>query len=79
MARKAKDAALALTQTAPDAKEPLQVLYDASIRVGNALFAMGKAHYQDAIQEYDEAVRVAPKIAASTATMRAMATSSTRI
>ena len=66
LARKAKDAALALTQTAPDAKEPLQVLYDASIRVGNALFAMGKAHYQDALQQYNEAVGVALKITAST-------------
>ena len=66
LARKAKDAALALTQAAPDAKEPLQVLYDASIRVGNALFAMGKTHYQDALQQYSEAVGVALKIAAST-------------
>ncbi len=66
LARKAKDAALALNQTAPNAKEPLQVLYDASIRVGNALSAMGKTHYQDALQQYNEAVAVALKIAAST-------------
>ncbi|HEY1783419.1 MAG TPA: hypothetical protein VGG79_23870 [Roseiarcus sp.] len=66
LARKAKDAALALAQTAPDANEPLQVMYDASIRVGNALFAMGKPPYQDALQQYSEAVGVALKIAAST-------------
>jgi tetratricopeptide (TPR) repeat protein len=65
LARKAKEAALSLTQSDPTAQTPLQVLYDASIRVGNALFAMGKARYPDALREYTEAIGVATKIAAA--------------
>ena len=47
LARKAKEAALSLTRTNPNAQEPQQALYDASIRVGNALSGLGTAHYQD--------------------------------
>ena len=63
LARRAKEAALSLTQSNPRAQEPLQVLYDSTIRVGNALAAMGKAHHQEALQEYEQAVAVAGKIA----------------
>ena len=63
LARQAKEAALSLTQTNSNAQEPLQTLYDASIRIGNALSALGKAHNQEALQEYNEAIGVAAKIA----------------
>ncbi|MGH6797895.1 MAG: hypothetical protein ACREDI_05875, partial [Roseiarcus sp.] len=63
LARKAKEAAQSLTQSKPNEREPLQVLYDASIRIGNALSASGRAHYEDALQEYAEAAGVAAKIA----------------
>ena len=63
LALKAKEAALSLTRTNPNAQEPQQALYDASIRVGNALSNLGKAHYQDALQEYNGAVGVARTIA----------------
>ncbi len=54
----AKDDALSLTQTNPRAQEPLQLRYDAAIRVGNALSGMGKAQNdnalkQDALKEYN--------------------------
>ncbi len=64
LARKAKEDALFLTQANPNAREPLQVLYDASVRVGNGLAAFGKAHFQDALREYGEAIEVATKIVA---------------
>jgi tetratricopeptide (TPR) repeat protein len=63
LALKAKEAALSLTRTNPNAQEPLQALYDASIRVGNALSGLGTAHYQEALQEYNGAIVVARKIA----------------
>ncbi len=63
LALKAKGAALSLTRTNPDAQEPQQALYDASIRVGNALSGLGTAHYQDALQEYTGAIGVARTIA----------------
>ena len=62
-ASRAKDDALSIVKTNPRAQEPLQALYDATIRVGDALSAMGRAHYQDALKEYDEAVAVAGTIA----------------
>lgn len=62
LARKAKEVALSLTQADPNAQEPLQVLYDASIRVGNALAALGFAHYSDALGEYEAAEAVGKKI-----------------
>ena len=63
LARKAKEAAFSLTQTDPNAREPLQALYDADIRVGNALSVLGKAHKDDALREYLGAIGVAMKIA----------------
>ena len=63
LARQAKDAALSLTQTDPNAQGPLQALYDACIRAGNALSNMGKSRYQEALQEYVQAAGVAAKIA----------------
>jgi tetratricopeptide (TPR) repeat protein len=66
LARQAKEAALSLTQSDPKALEPLQAQYDASIRVGNALWAAGKANYQDALREYNEAIGVATKIVSLT-------------
>ena len=62
LARKAKEDALSLAQSDPNAREPLQALYDASVRVGNGLAAFGKARSQDALREYGEAVEVATKI-----------------
>ena len=63
LARRAKEIALSLAQADPNAQEPLQVLYDASIRVGNSLLDQGKAHFPEALQEYNEAIAVAMKIA----------------
>jgi tetratricopeptide (TPR) repeat protein/energy-coupling factor transporter ATP-binding protein EcfA2 len=63
LAKQAKDAASSQTQSNPRPQEPLQVLYDSTIRVGNALAAMGKANDQEALQEYNQAVEVAGKIA----------------
>ena len=40
VAKRAKDVAQSLTQSNPGAQEPLQLLYDASMRVGNALVAL---------------------------------------
>ena len=40
----------------------MQLLFDASIRVGNALWAL-PGRRQEAMQEYDDAVRIATKIA----------------
>ena len=65
LARSAKQAALSMTHARPDARQPLQVLYDASIRAGDALSAMGNAHRAEALQEYRGAVDVAEKIEAS--------------
>ena len=80
LARQAKDAALvAHASRSERARSRCRSLYDASIRVGNALSNMGKARYQEALQEYDEAVGVAAKIASSSRDERATPTSSTRI
>ena len=67
LARLAKDDALSLTQSNPRAQEPLQLLYDAAIRVGNALSGMGKAQNdntlkEDALKEYNTAAGIAEKI-----------------
>jgi len=62
VAKRAKDVAQSLTQSRSGAQGALQLLYDASIRVGNALWALPGRH-QEAMQEYDEAVRVASTIA----------------
>ena len=37
-------------------------MFDASIRAGNALSALGKAHKQDALEEYNAAVGIAQRI-----------------
>ena len=63
LGRKAKQVALSLTQADPNAQEPLQILYDSSIRVGDALEALGLGNYSDALQEYEEAQAVGSKIA----------------
>jgi tetratricopeptide (TPR) repeat protein len=63
LARQAKQAATVLTQSDPNALEPLQTLYDAQIRIGNALSAMGRSHYPEAHQAYSDAIAVAMKIA----------------
>jgi tetratricopeptide (TPR) repeat protein len=62
VAKRAKDVAQSLTQSNPGAQEPLQLLYDASMRVGNALVALGGAHKQDALKEYNAAIGIAEKI-----------------
>ena len=65
LANSAKRTALSLIEAKPDARQPLQVLYDASIRTGDALSAMGRAHRPEALQEYKAAVETAGKIEAS--------------
>ena len=62
LARKAKEAAQSLTQSRPNDREPLQALYDASIRVGTALSALGRAHKDDALKEYNAALGTAETI-----------------
>ncbi|MBV8797494.1 MAG: hypothetical protein JO136_21360, partial [Hyphomicrobiales bacterium] len=62
VAKQAKDVAQSLTQSNPTAQEPLQLLYDASVRAGNALVASGGSHKQDALKEYNAAVGIAEKI-----------------
>ncbi len=62
LSRQAKGAALTLTQSHPNAQEPLQLLYDATIRVGNALAAQKKDGVQGALDEYEAAIGVAQKI-----------------
>jgi tetratricopeptide (TPR) repeat protein len=64
VAKKAKDVAQSLIQSNSDAQGGQQLLYDASIRVGNALWALPERH-QEAMQEYNDAVQVATTIASS--------------
>jgi tetratricopeptide (TPR) repeat protein len=64
VAKRAKDVAQSLTQSNSLGQEPLQLLYDASIRVGNALWAL-PGRRQEAMQEYDDAVRIATTIGSS--------------
>jgi tetratricopeptide (TPR) repeat protein len=49
-------------QSNSSAKDGMQLLFDASIRVGNALVASGRTHKQDALKEYNDAVGIAEKI-----------------
>jgi tetratricopeptide (TPR) repeat protein len=63
LAKQAKEAAALLTRSNANAQEPLQALYDAQIRVGNALAAIGRSHYQEALREYDQAIGIAGRIA----------------
>jgi hypothetical protein len=62
LASKAKDAAQSLTQSQPNERKPLQALYEASIRVGNALYGLGGEHKADALKEYNAAIGVATKV-----------------
>ena len=62
VAKRAKDVAQSLTQSNPGAQELLQLSYDASMRVGNALVASGAGHKPDALKEYNAAVGTAEKI-----------------
>ena len=64
-ARKAKDIALSLTASNPADMDAQQLLYEATIRVGNADSVMGKTQYENALEQYNQAVRIAQGIAAS--------------
>ncbi len=64
VAKQAKDVAQSLTQSHSSAQEGMQLLFDASIRAGNALWAL-PGRRQEAVQEYDDAVRIATTIASS--------------
>jgi tetratricopeptide (TPR) repeat protein len=64
VAKQAKGVAQSLMQSNSTAKDRPQLLYDASIRVGNALWAL-PGRRQEAMQEYNDAVQVATTIAAS--------------
>ena len=65
VAKRAKDVAQPLMQSDSTAKDGMQLLFDASIRAGNALVAFGGARKQDALKEYNAAVGIAEKIASS--------------
>ena len=62
VAKRAKDVAQPLMQSDSTAKDGMQLLFDASIRAGNALVAFRGAHKQDALKEYNAAVGIAEKI-----------------
>jgi tetratricopeptide (TPR) repeat protein/energy-coupling factor transporter ATP-binding protein EcfA2 len=62
VATQAKDVARSLMASNSGSKDGPQILYDASIRVGNALWAL-PGRRQEAKQEYNEAVQVATGIA----------------
>ncbi len=63
-AQRAKDVGQSLTPSNAKAQERQQLLFDASIRVGNALWALPERR-QGAMPEYEEAVRIATAIASS--------------
>jgi tetratricopeptide (TPR) repeat protein/energy-coupling factor transporter ATP-binding protein EcfA2 len=65
LAKQAKDIGLSLTQSNANSPQTLQLLYDATIRVGNALAALGGTHSQDALEEYNAAIGIAEKLVAS--------------
>src|SRR5271170_1882070 len=60
LATKAREAALPLTKSNPTAQEPLQVLYGATVRTGNALMGLGR--FPEALAQYKEAVAIAGAI-----------------
>jgi tetratricopeptide (TPR) repeat protein len=64
LAKRASDVALSLTRSNASSPEILQLMYDATIRVGNALAVLGGAHRQDALEEYNTAMGIAGKLAA---------------
>jgi tetratricopeptide (TPR) repeat protein len=64
LAKQAKDIGLFLTQSNANSKEAPQLLYDATLRVGDALAALGGTHLQDALEEYNAGLGIAEKLAA---------------
>jgi tetratricopeptide (TPR) repeat protein len=60
LANKARDVVLPLTQSNPDDPEPWQVLYDATVRIGDA--DARETTMRDALSKYNEAVGHAQKI-----------------
>ncbi len=64
VAKQAKDVAQSLMQSNSGAQDGMQLLFDASIRTGNALWAL-PGRRKEAIQEYDNAVQIAMSIASS--------------
>jgi tetratricopeptide (TPR) repeat protein/energy-coupling factor transporter ATP-binding protein EcfA2 len=62
LATKARDAARPLTADSRDAQERLQLLYDATIRVGNNLASSTILRFDDALNEYKTAVGIARDI-----------------
>ncbi len=64
VAKRAKDVAQSLMQTRSGAQDGMQLLFDASIRAGNALWAFTDRR-KEAMQEYADAVQTATSIAAS--------------
>jgi tetratricopeptide (TPR) repeat protein/energy-coupling factor transporter ATP-binding protein EcfA2 len=63
-AKQAKDVAQSLMQSNSSAQDGMQLLFDASIRIGNALWA-SPGRRREAMQDYDDAVRIATTIASS--------------
>ena len=65
-ARKSAETAIGVAQTLaasnPSGSEPLRILYDATIRVGNALTGLGAKRLPDALDAYNGAVGIATKI-----------------
>jgi tetratricopeptide (TPR) repeat protein len=64
VAKQAKDVVQSLMQSNSSAQDGMQLLFDASIRADNALWAM-PGRRQEAMQEYDDAVRISTTIASS--------------
>ena len=67
LARMAKEAARSVIRSTPNEREPSQLLYDAAIRVGNALSGLERAQNdntlkEDALKEYNAAAGIAEKI-----------------
>jgi tetratricopeptide (TPR) repeat protein len=64
VAQQAKDVARSLMQSNSDAQDGMQLLFDSSIRAGNALWTFPDRR-KEAMQEYDDAVQIATSIASS--------------
>jgi tetratricopeptide (TPR) repeat protein len=62
LAKQAKEAAAIVAQSNPNTREPLQALYDAQIRMGNALYGLRGKHKVEALNEFNDAIGVATKI-----------------
>ena len=65
-ARKSAETAIGVAQTLvasnPSGSEPLRILYDATIRVGNALMGLGTKRLPDALDAYNSAVGIAANL-----------------